>query len=641
MDEKNRLSRFLNDLLQRTGGNFIYIVVIIMQVVSNLGAIPAAYFIQINAQMTASQFSNSAWLTLSLMLTSNLFMLGVTRIYARQAILRLNQWRRGKSLEKDPPKELLAWKQVSSLSWRYAFTGYGSASVIVILPLLSYQYFALHFTGTQIAYTLIGGVISALGIITFGLVILENLLEPARLVLLPTSVDTQLSGIAGYRLLGKQVGMILVVTIMSILLIAPIGYHQTINALQTPRVTVLTDLQLQTVIVGLLTILVVISLAYLFARTVERPIGSLIKVFNKVEQGDLKQRATVAATDEIGELSIHFNNMIARLDDLQHNLEKQVEEGTSLLRAVNEVGRVASSILDPDELIKKVVNLITDQFGYYYTALFLVDTNGKWAELKEATGEAGHVLKENRHRLEVGGRSMVGTAISTGQPRIALDVGDEPVRFQNPLLPYTRSEIALPLIVGDRIFGALDVQSTQEAAFGSNEIDTLLGMANQIAIAVENARLFQQAQKNLDEMRAIQRQYLLGSWKVAGEKENLEYNIGEDEPAARSSEIDIPMALRDEIIGQITLSGDEEWTAEQRALVEDVATQAALALENARLVEESQSSATFEHLVAEITGKIWASTTIDGILQTAVREISHALNISEASIELNPDTTYE
>ncbi len=641
MDDNNRLSRFLNRLLQQTGGNFIYIVVIIMQVVSNLGAIPAAYFIQINAEMTPDQFNASTQLTLSLMLMSNLIMLGATRIYARQAMLRLNQWRRGKSLEKDAPKELLAWKQISSLTWRYAFTAYISSFVIVIVPLMTYQYYALHVSGAQIIYTLIGGAIAGLGIVTFGLVILENLLEPARIVLLPTSVDTQLSGMAGYRLPGKQIGLIVVATIMSVLLIAPIGYHQTINALQYQNAEILTTLRTQSIVVGLLTILIVAGLAYLFARTINQPITSLINTFNKVEQGDLKQRATVAATDEIGELAIHFNNMIARMDDLQQNLEKQVEEGTSLLRAVNEVGRVASSILDPDELISKVVNLITDQFGYYYTALFLVDSNGKWAELIEATGEAGHVLKENKHKLEVGGRSMVGTAISTGQPRIALDVGDEPVRFQNPLLPYTRSEIALPLIVGDRIFGALDVQSTQEAAFGSNEIDTLLGMANQVAIAVENARLFQQAQQNLEEMRAIQRQYLLTSWKVTGEKENLEYNIGDDELSPHSSEIDIPMALRDEIIGQITLTGDEEWSPEQRALVEDVATQAALALENARLVEESQTSATLEHLVAEITGKIWASTTMDGILQTAIRELSHALNISEASIELNVDTTYE
>ena len=165
------------------------------------------------------------------------------------------------------------------------------------------------------------------------------------------------------------------------------------------------------------------------------------------------------------------------------------------------MGRASSAVLDPNELINQVANLITDQFDYYYTALFLVDPTGRWAELKSATGEAGRVLKENKHRLEVGGKSMVGTAISTRSPRVALDVGAEPTRFENPLLPYTRSEIALPLLVGERVLGALDVQSTREGAFGPQEIETLQGMANQISIALENASLFQQIQQTLDEIR--------------------------------------------------------------------------------------------------------------------------------------------
>ena len=161
-----------------------------------------------------------------------------------------------------------------------------------------------------------------------------------------------------------------------------------------------------------------------------------------------------------------------------------------------------------------MANLITDQFGYYYTALFLVDELGEQAWLYSATGEAGRVLKENKHHLRVGGNSMVGMAVSTGKARVALDVGAEPVRFENPLLPYTRSEIALPLTVGDRVLGALDVQSTKAGAFGPQEIDTLQGMANQVAIALENARLFENSQKSLEEMQAIQRQFVLDSWSA-------------------------------------------------------------------------------------------------------------------------------
>lgn len=319
------------------------------------------------------------------------------------------------------------------------------------------------------------------------------------------------------------------------------------------------------------------------------------------------------------------------------SLEGRVEARTLQLKAVNEVGRASSAILDPEELIVRVVNLITDQFGYYYTALFLVDEKGEQAELHSATGEAGRVLKENKHHLRVGGNSMVGLAISTRQPRIALDVGAEPLRFENPLLPYTRSEIALPLIIGDNVLGALDVQSTKAGAFGQQEIETLQGMANQVAIAFENARLYQNAKISLEELQAIQRQYVIDSWKPLSEDKDLQYKVGDEDLPPEIPRLDIPIVLRDEIIGRINLASETDWTQEQRNLIEAVATQAALALENARLVEESQSSAVHEHMLAEITGKIWASTTMNGILQSAVSELGHAFDASEATIELRMD----
>lgn len=332
------------------------------------------------------------------------------------------------------------------------------------------------------------------------------------------------------------------------------------------------------------------------------------------------------------------------LHDLQTEratLENRVEARTLQLSAVNEVGRVASAILNPEDLAGRVANLITDHFGYYYAALFLVDELGEQAWLYSATGEAGRVLKENRHHLRVGGNSMVGMAISTGKSRVALDVGSEPVRFENPLLPYTRSEIALPLTVGDRVLGALDVQSTKAGAFGPQEIETLQGMASQFAIALENARLFDNAQKSIEEMEAVQRQYIANAWKPITANQKLEYRLGEDDPNPKPAQIEVPLSLREEIIGEIDLAGDTEWTPEQKSFIETVASQAALALENARLVEQSQAVAQREHQLAEITSKIWTATTVDGILQTAIRELGRALDLNEATIELKMGSDHE
>src|SRR5258708_10105059 len=133
------------------------------------------------------------------------------------------------------------------------------------------------------------------------------------------------------------------------------------------------------------------------------------------------------------------------LQDGQSIQDANVAARIAQLKAVNEVGQTASAILDPAVLMSTVANMINDHFGFYYTAIFLVDKSGSWAELQYATGEAGRVLTENHHRLEVGGPNMVGTAISSGGVRVANIADNEPVRYNNPLLPYTRADVALSL----------------------------------------------------------------------------------------------------------------------------------------------------------------------------------------------------
>ncbi len=312
-------------------------------------------------------------------------------------------------------------------------------------------------------------------------------------------------------------------------------------------------------------------------------------------------------------------------------------ERTKQLTATNEVGRVASSILDPEQLLDRVANLIGEQFGYYYVAIYLLDPSEKWAELKEATGQAGKVLKQNRHRLEVPGKSMVATCIREKTPRIAQDTAEEKQRFENPLLPYTRSEIALPLMIGDRVIGALDVQSTKPADFGVQVIETMQNMASQVAIALENARLFQEAQHSINELRTIQKQYLLEGWtNIKSYGEDLEYGIGEPDEAA-GQVMESPINLRNQILGKIVLESHTEWMPEQQSLVNAVVSQAAIALENARLVSESRQIAQRERTLAEINSRIWTSASIDGILQTVVKELGRRLDTSQTVIELNLD----
>jgi GAF domain-containing protein len=327
-----------------------------------------------------------------------------------------------------------------------------------------------------------------------------------------------------------------------------------------------------------------------------------------------------------------IDTTLTDLRNERNNLDNRVRSRTRQLRKVNEIGQAVTSILDPDELLARAAFLIGDELESYYTAIYLLDTSGQWAELREATGDAGKVLRENKHRIDVKGKTTIALTIQTRQIQLALDTGAEPVRFDNPLLPYTRSQLVAPLIVRDNILGVLELHSTRESAFSIEDVDTYQNMANQVAIALENSRLFREGQQNLFEMRATQRQYLQGAWSALVEEKVLDYELGDDESADK--EIHIDLALRDQIIGKISMASTEEWTSEQRNLIETIAAQAALALENARLVEESQTIASQERITNEIIAKIWSSSNTDGILQTAVRELGRAMEASEVDIEL-------
>src|SRR5687768_2016528 len=637
----------LKQLLSQTGGRYLIIVIAAAQVIGMVGAIPGILSIQVNADFNEALTHTFSISVPVLIVLTNLIMLGISWQITRAARSRLNKRAEG-SLKPDATEELAAWREITSLVWRYAIGAAIVVFFVAVLPpftisLLQNDAVSSPFQPTSLSspnsvYILLGGLVSILGSVLLTVLLIDRLTLPARLVLVPTDFDTQLKGRTGALLIGKFQVLILTLTAIGILLIAPIGYHQTIRILyaEVSSLEVFSNLQVQSIVFSILSLLLAAVFSYYASRAVSDPIRELIETFDKIEKGDLSQRAPVSATDELGIVTMQFNRMLSRLEILQNTLEQQVVERTKQLTATNEVARVASSSLDPDELLAKVIRLFPEQFNYYYASIYLLDPSGKWAELKEATGEAGRVLKQNRYRLEVAGRSMVGTAIREKSVRVAQIASEEKQRFDNPLLPYTRSEIALPMIFGDRVLGALNVQSTKESDFGPQAIETMQNMAGQVAIALENARLFQEAQHNIREMRTIQQQYLLEGWSgFTVEKEgDLEYGVG-DELDGNSKKIEVPISLRGQILGQIRFESNEDWTPEQESLANAVATQAAIALENARLVSESRQVAVYERMVAEINSRIWSSATIDGVLQTVVKELGRRLNASQATIELN------
>jgi signal transduction histidine kinase/CheY-like chemotaxis protein len=174
---------------------------------------------------------------------------------------------------------------------------------------------------------------------------------------------------------------------------------------------------------------------------------------------------------------------------IEHNITlEQAIRRANLLAAAAQVSQNITQILDIDELLPQTVDIICDTYGFYYAGIFLIDEGGEFAHLRAGRGVPGRIMIENRHKLAVGGKSMVGACTARNEARISLHVDTETVWYPNPVLPDTRSEIALPLAVGGKVIGAVTVQSIEAAAFSDEDITSLQAMANQLAIAIDNAR---------------------------------------------------------------------------------------------------------------------------------------------------------
>ncbi len=639
MNESNTPHPDFTFRLMKWAGKYyhIYAVLFARLACGSLGILLGNLITRNNNNFTLEEYNTTYFITLALALVADAIILAGTFYFTRDISTRLGQWKAGKSMS-EGQIELRAWRQSNMMAWNYAVAAVAVSVVVNIIPLLIFQYFSFKATTNQLIYSAFGSGLSSIIAIGTSLFVIEYLMRPVRIVLLPSNFELQVRGAMGARLRIKIVMTTLALIAISILSLAPLGYSRTYRAIfeEIGSLNTLQELQSSLIIVAIIIVVLGTLVAFFISESISAPMRELVEVFKQVEQGDLKKRSRVTGTDETGELAIYFNRMVSRIEELQLNLEKRVKDQTEKLRASNEVGRIVSTILNPDDLISQVVNLIAKTFDYYYVAVFLVTENERWAEIVDATGSAGEILKARRHRLQVGGSSMVGNAIASKEAQVAMDVGEAAVRFNNPLLPNTRSELALPLLVGDRVIGALDVQSIREADFRTDDVATLKNLASQVAISIENARLFREMDDALNELRQANRQYISSVWQEKLQASKLEYSV--KSPVVPSTEetkdIAVNLNLRDQPIGYIHMQTNEEWSQEDQAWVESLATQVAISLENARLVEESNQAALRERLSASIIQKLWSTSSIDGILQTAARELGRALEASEATVEL-------
>jgi GAF domain-containing protein len=360
------------------------------------------------------------------------------------------------------------------------------------------------------------------------------------------------------------------------------------------------------------------------------------------------------------------------LNELRANLQQQVEERTSELKqratqleAVSSVARTIASMQDIDTLLPAITKLVSQQFGFYHVGIFLLDQQRRNAVLRAANSPGGLRMLSRQHSLPLDMHSIVGYVASRGEPRIALDVGADSVYFNNPDLPNTRSEMAIPLRVAGQVIGALDVQSTETNAFSQEDISVLTTLADQVAIAIENARLFGEARKALDESRLMFEKYTQQEWssfarqvKPTGFLFDGKHVIPLDSQTRResikaviqtgslslekaSSTLAIPIKLRGQTIGVLDIrakNGARPWKQDEIAMLEAAAERAALALENSRLIESAQRRAARERAIGDISSRIGAVSNLESILQAAVEELGRKIGgATEVTLEINTD----
>ena len=410
---------------------------------------------------------------------------------------------------------------------------------------------------------------------------------------------------------------------------------------------------------------------WLYGDSLAAPIRSLTNATARIAEGDITYRPTIRGTtseflglrDSLFAMADQLKSSIGNLEQRVADRTRELQDHSADLQTVARIARDISLSQNVDDLLDQTAQLIRERFGFYHVGIFLVDENDEFAVLRAAGGEAGQLMLANKHRLRIGEVGIVGHVTRTGESRIALEVGADAVHFRNPLLPYTRSEMAIPLKTETRIIGALDVQSDKANAFDQDDISIMQILTDQLSIAIERTRLLQELARNAAVVEQSSQEFTARTWRTflqqarkemgfryegvsvepltAPSPESLEaLEKGESvifrpEEGKPESILAVPIRLRGQTLGTLNLHFQSlEIPQETMRLVEEAADRLALALENARLVQDAQRLATRERQINLISTQVQQSTDLETVLQNTVRELGNTLGAPKTFIQI-------
>lgn len=399
---------------------------------------------------------------------------------------------------------------------------------------------------------------------------------------------------------------------------------------------------------------------YILSFALHQPIGSPLGIVILGVLGALSWLSSWSLENAFREAQSNAHALTETNKELQtgrallESYTRELEQRSKYLQASAEVGHATTSILETDVLIEQSVELIRERFGLYYVGLFLIDDTGDWAVLRAGTGQAGQIMMARGHRIKIG-QGMIGWSIAHVEARSALDAGQDAVRLATPELPDTHSEAAIPLRSRDQVIGALTVQSIQPGAFDQETMVVLQTMADQLAVALDNARLFTEHQAALEAERRAYGELSREAWrKLADTHQTVgflrnkrgifrvssrRYIQMETTPDENSSTtLAMPIKIRGQVIGMIDARKDEtsKWTDEDVQLMKALAEQLSMALDGARLYQDTQRRAEQERLMSEVAGRVRETLDLETVLKTAAQEIRQALGLPEVVVRLAP-----
>lgn len=505
---------------------------------------------------------------------------------------------------------------------------YDLIALIIFLIILILEFIALYF-------------------LRKGNVLLAKVIVPLSLILSISSVSAIANGIRDTTFLAMPVILVAAAILLgarSIIIATPLAVVASIIIaiidIQTQRIAPVVS-ETNIVVVALL-----VGAAGGLSHLLVTRLNEQIRRARRSEQ--LQKEENIELTALRATLEERIQERTSALETANRINERRAQQFSAIARVMNAI----SYIQELDQLLPFITKVISEEFKVYHVGIFLIDRERGLAVLRAANSEGGQKMLARKHALAIGQTGIVGYVTATGRSRIAAEVGADIVYFDNPDLPNTRSEIALPLRYADEVIGALDVQSTVANAFQTDDIATLTTLADQVAIALNNTIAIAEAKHSLAEAQSAIGGLAQEAWRTLRPAQlGLGYSYSESgvkplkDPFAVSAEdskaLTIPIRLRGNVIGTMRLksrSDSEALTQDDADIAEAVAERLSLAIEATTLLQSAQRRADTEKLTADIVGKVSSSTNFKTILQTAAQELSRALGGSDVLVQIEPTT---